>query len=103
MNSILTKYTENCMFCGKPTTEEHHFIFGFGVRKLADEDGVKGPACRWCHTTGTIGQKIHDNPMAEKLSKMCGQLAWEKHEVAAGMTEDEAREAFRKRYGVSYL
>ena len=104
MKSILTKYTDNCMFCGRPTNEDHHFLFGFGIRNLADKDGVKGPACRNCHTTGwPLSTRIHDNPMAEKLSKMVGQLAWEKHKVASGMTEEDAREAFRKRYGISYL
>jgi hypothetical protein len=34
---------------------------------------------------------------------MLGQMAWEKHAVAAGMSEDAARELFLKRYGVSYL
>lgn len=102
--NILTKYTGFCMFCGKPTNEEHHYLFGRGIRELADKDGVKGNVCRTCQTTGwPVSSRIHDNPMAEKLSKMVGQLAWEKHEVAGGKTEDEAREAFRKRYGVSYL
>lgn len=104
MKSILTKYTGYCMFCGKPTTIPHHFLFGKGIRGLAEEDGVKGPICSNCHTTGwPVYSRIHDNPMAMKLSKMVGQLAWEKHKVASGMTEDDAREAFRKRYGVSYL
>lgn len=31
--------------------------------------------------------------MAEMMSKMMGQLAWEKHAVAGGKTEKEAREA----------
>ena len=103
MKSILTKYTENCMFCGKPTTTEHHFLFGRGIRAIADKDGVKGPCCDYCHTMGPISSKLHDNPMAEHLSKIAGQLAWEKHAVAGGMSEDAAREAFRVRYGVSYL
>lgn len=104
MKSIITKYTENCMFCGRPTTIPHHFLFGRGIRNHAEEDGVKGPVCNNCHTMGApVSSRIHDNPMAEKLSKMVGQLAWEKHAVAKGMTEDESREAFRERYGVSYL
>jgi len=103
MDSIITKYTKNCMFCGKPCHTEHHFVFGRGIRNLADEDGIKGPACDECHTIGKLSDRIHDNPMAEKLSKMLGQLAFEKSKVAIGMTEDEAREAFRKRYGRSYL
>lgn len=101
---ILTKYDGYCMFCGKPTTEFHHCVFGVSNRRKCDEDDLIVPVCRNCHTTGwPVSSRIHDNPMAEKLSKIVGQLAWEKHAVAGGMTEDEAREAFRKRYGVSYL
>lgn len=102
-NTILTKYDGFCMFCGKPCYSEHHFLFGVGIRNLAEEDGIKGPACEQCHTSGKVINRIHDNPMAEKLSKIVGQLAFEKRKVAEGMTEDEAREAFRKRYGRSYL
>ena len=103
MDSLFTKYTKNCMFCEKPCYTEHHFIFGRGMRNLADEDGIKGPVCDECHTIGKLTGRIHDNPMAEKLSKMMGQLAFEKRKVAEGMTEDEARAAFQKRYGRSYL
>lgn len=103
MRSIITKYTENCMFCGKPTNVSHHFLFGRGIRQLAEGDNVKGPVCDSCHTKGPLICRIHDNAIAEKMSKMIGQLAWEKHRVAEGLTENEAREAFRKRYGVSYL
>lgn len=103
MESILTKYTQYCAFCGQPTYDEHHLLFGKGIRPLAEADGIKLPACKKCHTLGIIAERIHDNPMAEKLSKMCGQLAWEKRKVAEGCTEDEAREWFRKRYGRSYL
>ena len=103
MKGIITKYNENCMFCGKPTRTQHHYLFGRGERQLADEDGIKGPVCDDCHNIGELIKRIHGNIAAEKLSKMVGQLAWEKHAVAEGMTEDEAREAFRKRYKRSYL
>ena len=103
MENIITKYRSNCMFCGRPTTSQHHFLFGRGVRQLAEEDGIKGPVCDDCHVIGKVLCRIHDNVMAEKMSKIIGQLAWEKRKVAEGMTEDEAREAFRKRYGESWL
>ena len=103
MKGIITKYNEYCMLCGKPTTTQHHFLFGRGERQLADEDGIKGPVCDDCHNIGELIKRIHGNIAAEKLSKRVGQLAWEKHAVAEGMTEDEAREAFRKRYKRSYL
>ena len=67
------------------------------VRK--EEDGLKIPCCNNCHNIGDVLTRIHGNPMAE----MMGQLAWEKRAVAGGKTEKEAREAFRSRYGISYL
>jgi len=89
MKSVLTKYNGFCIFCGKPTQTEHHLLFGIGIRELAEEDGVK----------------IHDNSIAEKLSKIAGQLAWEKEYYRSlyGNEDDPAREAFRERYGRSYL
>jgi hypothetical protein len=101
--SILTKYQNYCAFCGKPSNQEHHLVFGQGVRQLAEEDGIKLHVCDSCHTLGDLTKRIHDNVMAEKLSKMCGQLAYEKQKCAEGFTTDEARQMFRKRYGTSYL
>lgn len=93
--SIVTEYREHCIFCGRPTGEEHHLIFGSGRRKLAEEDGLKVPCCRGCHTQNSISQKIHDNSMAEKLSKILGQAIYE--------AKIGDRESFRRRYGESYL
>lgn len=103
MKSIVTKYTEYCLLCGRPTTTGHHLVFGKGIRNLADEDKLIIPCCDNCHTLNKVTDRIHDNPVAEKLSKIIGQLAYEKHKVAEGMSEDEARESFRKRYGRSFL
>ena len=101
--SIVTEYSGICFCCGRPATEEHHLLFGGSVRRLAEEDGIKVPCCLYCHTQNDVKNRIHDNPMAEKLSKIAGQLAWEKHAVAQGMTEAGAREVFRKRYNSSLL
>ena len=92
---ILTHYSTICFFCGKPAEGEHHLLFGNGTRKLADEDGLKVPICNNCHTIGGISERIHDNPMAEKLSKMLGQAIFE---IEVGDRED-----FMTRYGKSYL
>lgn len=101
---IISEYSGTCIICGSYSEEEHHFLFGTGMRPLAEEDGIKGDICRKCHTgAARVSDRIHDNPMAETLSKMVGQLAWEKHEVAKGISEAEARTRFRKRYGRSYL
>lgn len=92
-----------CIFCGRPSDADHHWIFGTGLRQTAEEDNIKDPICNYHHTLApTVTERIHDNIMAEKLSKMLGQVLWEKKQVAAGFTEEEAREAFRKRYGKCY-
>ena len=101
--TIVTRYDSFCFYCGRPVETEHHLLFGTGMRQLAEEDGIKLPACDEHHVTGRLICRIHDNPMAERLSKIAGQLAWEKHCVAQGHSEEEARELFRKRYKESFL
>lgn len=114
MNSIVTDYSEICIVCGRQAEAEHHLIFGTAGRELSEKDGLKVPICNNCHNMGDKLHRIHDNPMAERLSKMLGQLAWEKDYLLADVTgvcdkNDEkkvmrqAREEFRKRYGKSYL
>ncbi|MEY8518599.1 hypothetical protein AALC25_17210 [Lachnospiraceae bacterium 29-84] len=93
--SIVTGHGGICSFCGSPAECEHHLLFGSGIRALAEQDGLKVPACNDCHNMGQLSERIHDNPMAEKLSKMLGQAIYEK--------EIGSREEFRARYGKSYL
>ena len=109
--SIITKFENISAFSQGPAESTHHCIFGRGLRELADEDGLWIPLKNCEHnmsSKGTIYQ-IHGNPAAEKLSKMLGQIAWEKHWIAEKYSlpfsdiEAEAREAFRARYGQSYL
>lgn len=90
-----------CSFCGRPAECTHHLIFG-SDRKKADEDGLTIPLCDRCHNMGPLLDRIHDNPAAEKLSKMLGQTIYEKNKIQEGKTEEEARELFRKRYGRSW-
>lgn len=93
--SIVTDYAGICFFCGKPAECEHHLLFGNGIRELAEQDGLKVPACNKCHNMGKQIERIHENIMAEKLSKMLGQAIYE--------SKIGTREEFRKRYGKSYL
>lgn len=116
--SIVTKYDKFSAFSGIPTTTQHHLLFGRGIRRLADADGVWIPLTDEEHNASSKGVKfqVHDNPAAEKLSKMAGQLAWERKYLADKLASDEplghqsaddwmdeAREAFRFRYHESYL
>lgn len=103
MDSILTDNKEYCFFCGSPAECQHHLIFGSSNRQLAEKDGLKVPSCNRCHNMGNIKERVHENSMAEKMSKMIGQYAWELKTVSSGVRPDLARELFRKRYGKSYL
>lgn len=94
---MITKYEDNCIVCGRPTENTHHLCFGRALRKLADNNNLTIPLCMECH------EELHKMKVSKALSRICGQLAFEKKKVAEGMTEDEARECFRSRYGISYL
>ena len=116
--SKVTDYEQYSVFSGTPTSTRHHLLFGRGIRDLADKDGIWIPVTDAEHnmsSKGTINQ-IHGNPAAEKLSKIAGQLAWERAWLISQAalpfeSEDEAydrlsrecRESFRKRYGQSFL
>lgn len=85
---MVTEYECICFICGNAASEIHHLVFGRGMRKLADEDGLTAPCCNRCH------KAIHEELRMGKMSKICGQLLYEK---------THTREEFRKRYGRSYL
>ena len=90
---------------GERAEARHHLIFGTGLRQLAEEDGLWIPLTNDEHTTGELIRRVHDNPMAESLSKIAGQLAWESeyYRKVAQCAQFSARRAFRLRYGKSYL
>ncbi len=106
MKSIITEYEDISAFSQAPTECKHHCVYGRGLRELADQDGLYIPLTNAEHNKSPYGllYQIHGNPTAEKLSKMVGQLAWEKHAISqTGCNEHEARQFFRQRYGISYL
>ena len=102
MKTILTNYTGICAICGAEATCGHHMIYG-SLHKLADKDKLILPMCVNCHNLSEKSvDRIHGNSMAESLSKIAGQLAWEK-EFYRKEQEDKARQEFIKRYGKSFL
>lgn len=95
---MITKFTEHCVICNREVEEIHHLCFGRGIRPLADADGLTAPICRICHS------ELHHNTIANELSKICGQLLFEKNLIEKeGISGDEARDRFRERYSRSYL
>lgn len=116
MKSIVTEHDTICFICGRAAEAEHHLIFGTSGRELSEKDGLKAPICNNCHNMGEKLKRIHDNPMAERMSKIIGQLAWERQWILKdavhdpdGETEAQAlegriaRKEFMRRYGMSYL
>lgn len=107
--SAVTEYNDISAFSGAAAECHHHLIYGRGLRDLADQDGLWIPLKHSEHNLSSDGlvYQIHGNPAAEKLSKMLGQAIFEKeyyrnyNEFCKGA--DIAREAFRRRYGISYL
>lgn len=62
--SIVTDYAGICFFCGKPAECEHHLLFGNGIRELAEQDGLKVPACNKCHNMGRVEKLLGITPKA---------------------------------------
>ena len=116
MDGILTKHKEICFICGRQSEAEHHLIFGTAGRELSEKDGLKAPICNNCHNMGNVTMRIHGNPMAERMSKIIGQLAWERQWILKDAVHDKdgdeeaqdlesriARKEFMRRYGRSNL
>ncbi len=93
------RYADYDMIDGTPNVERHH-IFGGANRDLSDDDGLWVPLTRE-HHQGKMS--VHMNKEMGVLMHIIGQLAYEKKCVADGMSEQDAREHFRKRYGRSWL
>lgn len=105
---MITKYEQFCLLCGSPAVETHHCLKGHKQRHLAEEDGLTIPVCRKCH------DEIHKGYKALNIAvEIIGQLYYEREflinrqilpfDDAHEEISEEAREAFRHRYGRSYL
>lgn len=77
-----------CEICGKHTATDTHHLLSGNNRKLADQDILVLKLCRNCHND------IHATSTAATLSKMVGQLLYER---------SYTHEEFLKRYGKSYI
>jgi hypothetical protein len=69
-------------------------VFGISNRKLSDEDGLVIPVCREHH------EMLHKNA---RVSKIIGQLMYERNKCAEGYGLSAARESFMIRYGKNFM
>lgn len=87
---------DSCVVCGSPYVEWHH-VYPSARRRASDREGCVAPLCRE-HHQGNTG--VHrDRTLDEWLKADC-QRRWEEREGLAG---DEAHDAFRRIFYVSYL
>lgn len=79
-----------CPICGRyfENLEEHHLIYGRGLRELSEKYGLKKRICRMCH------RRIHTIGKLGMDSKKEGQMMFEK---------ECSREEFIKIFGKSWL
>lgn len=112
--SIITKWMQYCMVCGKPREHTHHALYNTGKRKLATEDQLLMPLCMYHHEDSKNG--VHNNAGMKAFSQALAEAIWEREYIAKKLAEkdgrtfytkddvlQEAKDAFFKRYGEFYL
>ncbi len=102
---INMKFADYDIIDGTPLCERHH-LFGAANRDKATEDGLWVPLTAE-HHRGKMS--VHNNKEMKALSHILGQYAWmfnylvEQKELPFEDVRAEAIEAFRARYGKSYI
>lgn len=71
-------------------TAEHHCLYGFGRRKLADADGLTVYLCEKCH------RLLHDKGFYDNELEQLAERAWLKH-------YHKTISDFIVRYGKNYI
>ena len=91
---------KQCFMCGRYAyTERHHIFGGTANRRLSEEDGLVVNLCPDCHNRPPNGVHFNRENM-QKLHEYGERLYIERQD---GLTWEEAKEAFMKRYGKNYI
>lgn len=93
MTDSLISNEKRCVVCHREGDLHLHHIYGGANRRLSTEDGCWCWLCPRHHNMSNEGVHL-DHTLDEILKKTC-QRRWEE--------KYGDREAFRKRYGKSYL
>jgi len=78
-----------------------HIFGGTANRRLSEEDGLVVNLCPDCHNRPPNG--VHFNKTSMQWLHRVGQRAYEDELNRKGISPDEARQRFMKRYGKNYL
>ena len=90
-------YDKRCWACHSPNCELHHVYGGVGRRPVSDREGCVIYLCRE-HHQGRTG--VHNDAEFREWLRADCQRRWEERE---GLSGQEAHDAFRLLFGVSYL
>lgn len=93
MSDSIISNNKQCLVCGTTINLHKHHVFGGANRKISDRDGC------WCWLCGEhhnlSGWGVHFNKVLDEALKRRTQTLWEERYGN--------REAFRERYGKSWL
>lgn len=87
-----------CWICGSPYVHKHHVCGGVGRRPISEREGLWVYLCGPHHNQSDFG--VHFDKALDTALKEQAQMKWEKRE---GLDGEEAHDAFRAVFGISYL
>lgn len=94
--SLYNTRADGCWLCGNPNVEEHH-ILPSSRRPISDREGLTIFLCRG-HHQGPTG--VHQDKEFDRWLRADAQRRWEQRE---GLEGQEAHDAFRRVFYISYL
>ena len=86
-----------CWICHSPYVDCHHIYGGVGRRPISDKEGCYVFLCR-AHHLGAMG--VHQDAKLMSYFRADCQRRWEERE---GLEGEEAHDAFRAIFGISYI
>ena len=105
VKTIMPTETDYCYLCGRFVRFDghwHHCLHGTANRAIADKEGLIVRLCRECHTGGKYA--VHNYRATDQMLERDAQDVWEtQYIVKNDVTREEAREAFRKLFGNSFI
>ena len=87
-----------CWLCHNPNVHRHHVCGGVGRRPISEEEGLWVYLCPAHHNMSDYG--VHFDKDLDTALKEQAQMKWEQRE---GLEGEEAHDAFRSLFGISYL
>lgn len=90
-----------CFVCGRTETESHH-VYGASNRNVSEKYGFVERLCPVHHRGQPDGVHGGNHELDLKLKRK-HQLIYELELMSDGISQEEARETFRRIIGKSYL